>query len=640
MPGRAPARPGGIPLGVREGAEIAADLAALGGLGLTGPGAPAAARAILAALLSRALPGGPAGPADVIVPAADAAVLLPGWHPGDLAAAVPGLTVTPSLDTALGCAETLLVRRARLPGGDPDEDGTAERPPAALIAAPARPGSRPDPRGPAGRPQRRPGRDHARRLAGRAHLPRRRRRHCRLRRSRPARHPPVHPRHRRRHRRDPPAARSLRHPGRRVPRRAGPGGPPRTWPADTAARETRPAAGSLPRPAPGTADSQHRPATIPAESPPLPDPAARVPHPPAGQAAGPGQDGQTPGPRARRVIRVEVLGPLRITARGQEIRGGLRKARELAAFLAVHPDGATGEAISEALWPEAAPGHGASQRNLALRKLRDLLRAAAGLTEPMLVTLTAGRYRLDPAFITTDVADFQAALHRPATPGTTPPAWRPARKQPRCTGGRWLTAPGMTGPSPTPRPPAAARWTPGPPSPRSWSPATPSRRWPHWKPRSATTRSTSTSTSGSCACRPRPAAPTRSAARCACWKKARRDRRHARPPDPPGRCRAPGHARAAAGTTTRRPAAARPAALRPGCPPAPARPLPRPVTRTRPARPQPASRPQTRNHGRSRVTINVPPGTQFTARRPPSQLRLPGGGAGRPAILPGFRSAS
>ena len=107
---------------------------------------------------------------------------------------------------------------------------------------------------------------------------------------------------------------------------------------------------------------------------------------------------------------MEVLGPLRITARGGEIRGGLRKARELAAFLAVHPDGVTGEAISEALWPESPPGHGAAQRNLALRKLRDLLRAAAGLTEPMLITLAAERYRLDPAFISTDVADFQAAL--------------------------------------------------------------------------------------------------------------------------------------------------------------------------------------------------------------------------------------
>ena len=112
------------------------------------------------------------------------------------------------------------------------------------------------------------------------------------------------------------------------------------------------------------------------------------------------------------MIRVEVLGPLRITAQGQEISGGLRKARELLAFLAVHPAGATPDAISEALWPETPPSHGAAQRALALRKARTLLRAAAGLTEPMLIVLAAGRYRLDPATISTDIADFQAALEQ------------------------------------------------------------------------------------------------------------------------------------------------------------------------------------------------------------------------------------
>ena len=50
--------------------------------------------------------------------------------------------------------------------------------------------------------------------------------------------------------------------------------------------------------------------------------------------------------------------------------------------------------------------------NLALRKARTLLRAAAGLTEPMLIVLAAGRYRLDPATIGTDIADFQAALEQ------------------------------------------------------------------------------------------------------------------------------------------------------------------------------------------------------------------------------------
>ena len=377
---------GGIPLGVRAGAEVAADLAALGGLGLTGPGAPGAARAILAALLARALPGGPAGPAEVIMPAAAAAVLLPGWHPGDLTAAIPGLAVTPSLDTALGRAETLLVSRARLPGGDPGSEDTGELPPAALIAAPARPAR---------------GRLRAVLQAGRGaglagiilgdwpdgvtcHVTAGGTATC--------------------------AAPALD--GTRL------------FTLDAADAT---AVISLLREACGTPATGPVPAPVPAV-PPRPGPAAPRPGPgrgaastraaaaapaapPSPAAAGPGPAEPAPaGGSGSRIIRVEVLGPLRITARGQEIRGGLRKARELLAFLAVHPGGVTGEAISAALWPESAPERGATQRNLALRKLRDLLRAAAGLTEPMLVTLTAGRYRLDPAFITTDVAGFQAAL--------------------------------------------------------------------------------------------------------------------------------------------------------------------------------------------------------------------------------------
>ena len=51
--GTGPAPPGPVPIGIRDGQEITADPAALGGLGLTGPGAPAAARAILAGLLTR-----------------------------------------------------------------------------------------------------------------------------------------------------------------------------------------------------------------------------------------------------------------------------------------------------------------------------------------------------------------------------------------------------------------------------------------------------------------------------------------------------------------------------------------------------------------------------------------------------------
>ena len=217
---------------------------------------------------------------------------------------------------------------------------------------------------------------------------------------------------------------------------------------------------------------------------PGPRPAAASRRPGAAATAAPGAAGRGAGPGpAGTPVQISVLGPLQITAGGREIGTGLRKARELLAFLAVHPDGATGEAISEALWPGAPPGHGTRQRNLALRKARDLLRAATGLTTPMWITLTAGRYRLDPTLIDTDLRSSRPPWTPPGPPATTRPAWpRCARPSP-ATGARSPTAPATTGPSPTPRPPAAAPWTPGHASPRSSSPPTPTRRWPRWRPR-------------------------------------------------------------------------------------------------------------------------------------------------------------
>jgi DNA-binding SARP family transcriptional activator len=107
---------------------------------------------------------------------------------------------------------------------------------------------------------------------------------------------------------------------------------------------------------------------------------------------------------------VTLLGSPQITVARHEIAGGLRKARELLAFLAVHPDGATGDQVSEALWPGAPPGHGTAQRNIAVRKLREMLRTATGRHEAMFITLTADRYRLDPAMFDIDIWRFQRSL--------------------------------------------------------------------------------------------------------------------------------------------------------------------------------------------------------------------------------------
>ena len=116
--GTGPVLPGPVPIGIRDGQEITADPAALGGLGLTGPGAPDAARAILAGLLTRPprVPGGP--PAQIIIPAADAARLLPGPASQPAHPAIHGVLVPPALDAVLDEAEAMIVRRARTADGD------------------------------------------------------------------------------------------------------------------------------------------------------------------------------------------------------------------------------------------------------------------------------------------------------------------------------------------------------------------------------------------------------------------------------------------------------------------------------------------------------------------------------------------
>ena len=395
LPARPERRPGTIPLGIRDDdSEAAVDVAALGGLGLVGPGARPAARAILVSLLAQAPPAETGLPA-AIIPAADAARLLSGTDP----AAIPGLSVPATLDAALGELESLLLTLARTSGGNDTDDELADTGPApgadgprvALIAA--------------------TGQGSARRLAG------------------------------------------ILDAGRRtgiaaVLLGAWPTGvtcqiaadgtvtvvtPPDpdlngirlfTLGAAEAAAITgvlQEASGNPPLSGPGTSDAGAQPfqvGTPAADSQYLPAPeaaprTARAPASyPAPQAAAAAAEPEPAEPLAPgdRPVQLALLGLLRITAAGQEVSGGMRKARELLAFLAVHPDGASGEAIAEALWPESDPGRAAGQRNLALRKAREMLRTATGLPTPMWILNTSGRYRLDPALVGTDLEAFGQTL--------------------------------------------------------------------------------------------------------------------------------------------------------------------------------------------------------------------------------------
>ncbi len=105
-----------VPVGVRDGREVAADLAAVRGLGLLGAGAPDAVRALVITILSTA-PTTTDKTAAVIVPAEDLVAML-----GRRAAHAPlpaGLHVTTDLDAALDMLESeTLVRVGQAPPAD------------------------------------------------------------------------------------------------------------------------------------------------------------------------------------------------------------------------------------------------------------------------------------------------------------------------------------------------------------------------------------------------------------------------------------------------------------------------------------------------------------------------------------------
>jgi DNA-binding SARP family transcriptional activator len=110
-------------------------------------------------------------------------------------------------------------------------------------------------------------------------------------------------------------------------------------------------------------------------------------------------------------LTVHLLGPYRIHAAGGEIRAGLRsKARELLAYLLLHPHGATLEATVEALWPDADPTRGVERFRTVLANLRTTLRSATGQPDAAVIARVGPRYHADPDLIDCDLWHFQTAL--------------------------------------------------------------------------------------------------------------------------------------------------------------------------------------------------------------------------------------
>ncbi len=112
----------------------------------------------------------------------------------------------------------------------------------------------------------------------------------------------------------------------------------------------------------------------------------------------------------RGVIRARLLGPAWVEAWGEEITSGLRaSAYELLAWYALHPDGASAEAATDALWPDADPRRGRERFWTALGNLRSRLHGP-GKDGVEILAKSGDLYRPDPAVLEVDLWCFETAL--------------------------------------------------------------------------------------------------------------------------------------------------------------------------------------------------------------------------------------
>ncbi|GAA1291687.1 transcriptional regulator [Saccharothrix xinjiangensis] len=121
-------------------------------------------------------------------------------------------------------------------------------------------------------------------------------------------------------------------------------------------------------------------------------------------------------------MRINVLGPPRVWWRqesaGQDGEVAEREVtaafqprlRELLVFLALHPDGASREALIAALWPTSPPEKTTNVMNTSLSRLRRALTVATEGSLPDIVQVGESRYRLDPDLVEVDHWSFAAAV--------------------------------------------------------------------------------------------------------------------------------------------------------------------------------------------------------------------------------------
>jgi DNA-binding SARP family transcriptional activator len=91
------------------------------------------------------------------------------------------------------------------------------------------------------------------------------------------------------------------------------------------------------------------------------------------------------------------------TAQSRDITGAFPpRQRELLVFLALHPDGVHRDALVGALWEDNLPARPTNALNTALSRLRRSLSEATGAAVGDITTFGEGRYQLDPDLVDVD----------------------------------------------------------------------------------------------------------------------------------------------------------------------------------------------------------------------------------------------
>ena len=110
-------------------------------------------------------------------------------------------------------------------------------------------------------------------------------------------------------------------------------------------------------------------------------------------------------------VSVHLLGTYRIEVDGEEIRTGLRtKARELLAFLLLHPKGKSVEAAVDAIWPDTDAARGTEGFRTAVGNVRKILRTATGNAHAAVIERVGERYRVEASLFDCDLWRLEDAL--------------------------------------------------------------------------------------------------------------------------------------------------------------------------------------------------------------------------------------